>query len=174
VLRGLADRIDLLLDAGPTPGGIESTVIDLCGDIPRLLRPGLVTPVEVEAIVGPIARAPTTPDGVPRSPGMLSRHYAPRAVLECVAGDGFERAAEFAAGGERVALLALGESGRAEPENVTVVAMPANPIGYSARLYAVLYELDAAETERIVVALPPDDDAWLAVRDRLMRAAARP
>src|SRR5438128_2586209 len=57
VLRGLADRIDLILDGGPTSGGIESTVLDVTTSPPRLLRPGLVTPAAIEAIVGPIARS---------------------------------------------------------------------------------------------------------------------
>src|SRR5207253_3204382 len=63
VLRGLAGRIDLILDGGPTSGGIESTVLDVTTSPPRLLRPGLVTPAAIEAIVGPIARSaePTAP-----------------------------------------------------------------------------------------------------------------
>src|SRR5207249_1608348 len=56
VLSGLKGRIDLVLDSGPTPGGIESTVLDVTTSPPRLLRPGLVTPAELEAVVGPIAR----------------------------------------------------------------------------------------------------------------------
>ena len=56
VLHGLAGRIEMVLDAGPVPGGIESTVLDLTSDPPRLLRPGLVSPAEIEAIIGPIVR----------------------------------------------------------------------------------------------------------------------
>jgi L-threonylcarbamoyladenylate synthase len=61
VLRGLADRIDLLLDAGPTSGGLESTVLDLTTQPPRLLRPGLVTIAELEALLGPIVRGISAP-----------------------------------------------------------------------------------------------------------------
>src|SRR5947209_6677836 len=89
VLSGLEGRIDLLLDAGPTPGGIESTVLDLTTSPPRLLRPGLVTPAQLEAVIGPIGRgtAPATGGEPQRSPGMMARHYAPRTPLE-LASDG--------------------------------------------------------------------------------------
>src|SRR5205807_129992 len=87
VLRGLDGRIDLVLDGGPTAGGLESTVLDLTTTPPRLLRPGLVSPAEIEEVIGPIARltASRAEDEKPLpSPGMLSRHYAPRAPLEGV------------------------------------------------------------------------------------------
>src|SRR5262245_24196245 len=78
ILDGLDGRIDLILDAGPTAGGLESTVLDLTTDPPRLLRPGLVTPAEIEAVVGPVARSASTETAGPLpSPGMLARHYAP-------------------------------------------------------------------------------------------------
>src|SRR4051794_21935732 len=77
VLRGLDGRIELILDGGPTPGGIESTVVDVTASPLRLLRPGLVTPAELEAVVGPVARgepgASATGGGRPLpSPGMLA------------------------------------------------------------------------------------------------------
>src|SRR5581483_11269384 len=73
VLRGLDGLIDMILDAGPVPGGIESTVLDVTADPPRLLRPGLVSPAEIEAVIGPIVRpavneAPA--EGALPSPGM--------------------------------------------------------------------------------------------------------
>src|SRR5207249_2299162 len=63
VLQGLGGRIDLLLDGGPTVGGLESTVLDLTASPPRLLRPGLVSPAEIEAVVGPITRPAATSEG---------------------------------------------------------------------------------------------------------------
>ena len=77
MLAGLADRIDLLIDAGPTMGGLESTVLDVTVHPPRLLRPGLVTIAELETLLGPIER--TSPEGggeLMRSPGQMRRHYA--------------------------------------------------------------------------------------------------
>jgi L-threonylcarbamoyladenylate synthase len=172
VLAGLDGRIDLVLDAGPVPGGIESTVLDLTGDPPRLLRPGLVSPAEIEAVVGPIVR-PATKEapaaGVLPSPGMLSRHYAPRTPLELAADDGGARVEELRRAGLRVGWLTFGAR---EVAGVTVVAMPDDPDGYAARLYAALHALDGEGLDRIIVARPPEGDEWLAVRDRLRRAAA--
>jgi L-threonylcarbamoyladenylate synthase len=174
VLTGLDGRIDLLLDGGPTAGGLESTVLDVTAAPPRLLRPGLVTPAEVEAVLGGIARSapPGAPTGEPLpSPGMQRRHYAPRAVLECVEGDGQERAEELARAGVSVGWLAWGEVPGAADAGVRVVAMPRDPKAYARSLYAVLHSLDACGVGRIVVASPPDTEEWLAVRDRLRRAA---
>ncbi|HMF19354.1 MAG TPA: L-threonylcarbamoyladenylate synthase, partial [Gemmataceae bacterium] len=77
VLHGLEGRIDLLLDAGPTPGGLESTVLDVTTNPPRLLRPGLISPAELGAVIGPIIQKESpNPGDTLRSPGMLGRHYA--------------------------------------------------------------------------------------------------
>lgn len=170
----LAEHIDILLDGGPCPGGVESTVLDLSRSPPRLLRPGLVTPAEIEAVVGPVERpAPTALAGQPLpAPGMLARHYAPRAPLECVAGDRAPaRVAELAGQGRCVGWVKCGGPGLAGGSEVNVVVLPANPPGYAALLYDVLHGLDRAGVERIVVDWPPETDDWLAVRDRLRRAA---
>jgi L-threonylcarbamoyladenylate synthase len=172
VLRGLDGRIDMILDGGPVPGGIESTVLDLTADPPRLLRPGLVSPAEIEAIVGPIvcpvAKEAPTQAALP-SPGMLSRHYAPRTPLELADDDGAARAEELRRAGRRVGWVTFSDR---QMSGVTVVVMPGDPAGYAARLYATLHALDGAGLDRIVVARPPEAEEWLAVRDRLRRAAA--
>jgi L-threonylcarbamoyladenylate synthase len=180
VHRGLAGQIDLILDAGPTPGGIESTVLDVTTDPPRVLRPGLVTPAEIEAVIGPVRRpgervAPPVADapgsgGQPLpSPGLMERHYAPRALLELADGDGRGRARELAEGGRRVGWVTW--PGADAVPGAVRVELPRDPAAYAARLYAALHDLDAAGVERIVAARPPDDEGWLAVRDRLRRAA---
>ncbi len=168
VADGLGDRVDLIVDGGPCAGGLESTVVHLGSDPPTLLRPGLVTVAELEAAIGPVRRTAATGE-VLASPGMLAKHYAPRAALE-VARDDRARVAELATAGERVAWLAFDASSIPDGD-VIAVTMPVDPPAYSARLYASLHEADARGATRIVVAEPPDDDAWLAVRDRLRRAA---
>ena len=172
VLRGLDGRIDLVLDAGPVPGGIESTVLDLTSLPPRLLRPGLLSPRDIEVLVGPVTRSapqPGTSDAPMPSPGLLARHYAPRTPLELAEDDGRARVEELARAGRRVGWLTFTYS---EMSKVTIAVLPRDPAGYAARLYAALHDLDRAGLDRIVVALPPDTDEWLAVRDRLRRAAA--
>jgi L-threonylcarbamoyladenylate synthase len=172
VLHSLGGRIDLLLDAGPVPGGIESTVLDLTSDPPRLLRPGLLSLADLESVIGQVARVPETDTSARRplpSPGMLARHYAPRAPLEVAIDNGFARVEELRQSGLRVGWLTFGAGDLA---GVTVVPMPPDADGYSASLYAALHMLDESGVERIIVARPPESDEWLAVRDRLRRAAA--
>jgi L-threonylcarbamoyladenylate synthase len=172
VLHALQGRIDLVLDAGPTCGGLESTVLDLTTSPPRLLRPGLVTRSEIEALIGPILLSGTAPReerSLP-SPGMLPRHYAPRTPLECVA-DGDGRVIHLLEAGLRVGWLTLRDRRDQELPGVTMVRMPSEPLAYAAQLYATLHALDAADLDRIVVDLPPEGDEWLAVRDRLRRAS---
>jgi L-threonylcarbamoyladenylate synthase len=170
VRAGLDGRIDLILDGGPTPNGIESTVLDLTNDPPVLLRPGPVSRVTLEEIIGPVHfREAGSGSGPLPSPGLLPRHYAPRTPIELHPAVGLgARAAELRAQGQRVAVVTIGG-----PAGEDVVVMPAAAAGYAARLYEVLHNLDRRGFSRILVELPPDTDEWLAVRDRLTRAASR-
>jgi L-threonylcarbamoyladenylate synthase len=171
VLGGLADRIDLLLDAGPTTGGLESTVLDLTSRPPRLLRPGLVTIAQLEEVVGHVERAPAPiAAGPARSPGLMQKHYAPRTQLELVAGSGRHRVADLRRQGMRVGWITL-EKPLALPAEPLLLSMPDDPAGYAAQLYAALHQLDGQGLDRIVLDLPPATDDWLAVHDRLRRAA---
>jgi L-threonylcarbamoyladenylate synthase len=173
VIRSLGGRIDLVLDAGPTTGGVESTVLDVTVSPPRLLRPGLIGPSEIEAVIGPIAKpGPLKSDVAHPSPGMLPRHYAPRTPLECVA-NGRARVEELLGAGARVGWLTFAVPPTAMPAGLVVQRMPAHAAGYAAQLYAALHMLDDAGVDRIVADLPPEAEAWLAVRDRLRRAAER-
>lgn len=166
VLLGLDGRIDLVLDAGPTSGGIESTVLDLTCDPPRMLRPGLVSPAAIEAAIGPIAREPVVSKGPARSPGMLEKHYAPRTPLE-LATDAAARVRDLAARGMRVGWVGCGSV----PSSAAAVrTLPPDAKGYAAGLFAVLHDLDGLSLDRIIVEAPPEGDEWLGVQDRLARA----
>jgi L-threonylcarbamoyladenylate synthase len=176
VERDLHGQVDLILDGGPCPGGLESTVLDVSTTPARLLRPGLVTPAQLEAVIGPIARFQNTSgatDNAPLpSPGMMARHYAPRTPLECCHGSGLDRVRELTGAGLRVGWLALAAVAAEKSDMVTQIILPAEPRAYSSQLYAALHHLDNAGLDCIVVDLPPRDDAWLAVHDRLRRASA--
>jgi L-threonylcarbamoyladenylate synthase len=174
VVRDLDERIDLILNGGPTSGGIESTVLDLTTQPPRLLRPGPIEPAALEAVLGPVARGGSaTQTGALPSPGMLPRHYAPRTPLVCVEGDGRAEVAALAATNTRVGWLTYFPAPVEDvPSGVVWMELPPDPVGYAAGLYATLHALDEQGLDRIVVALPPEGDAWLAVRDRLRRASA--
>jgi L-threonylcarbamoyladenylate synthase len=176
VKADLDGRIELILDSGPTTGGIESTVLDVTRRPARLLRPGLVTPGEIESLIGPIvhpaATSETTTAALP-SPGMLTRHYAPRTPLEIVEGDPWPRLAELARLGVNACLLARNaDISLPSPIAVRLVALGDDPEEVASRLYVLLHDLDQRGLDRLVVRMPPDTEEWLAVRDRLRRAAA--
>ncbi|MFM8271280.1 MAG: L-threonylcarbamoyladenylate synthase [Gemmata sp.] len=170
VLKGLNGRIELLLDGGPCPGGLESTVVDVTGDVPRVLRPGLIARPMLEAVCGRV-EAGATGEGVARAPGHMAKHYSPRTPVVLV--DAHERAlalgAEFARQKLSWGWLALGEH---PGEAFAAVPMPLDADEYAARLYRELHSFDERALDRIIVELPPDAPEWAAVRDRLTRAAA--
>jgi L-threonylcarbamoyladenylate synthase len=139
----LGDRVDLILDGGPCAVGIESTVVDLTGLRPALLRPGSISRDQLQAVVGPV----DVVHGSAASPGQGSRHYAP-----------VTPAYRF-------------ERGEAVPPGAVVLTCDTDPAAYARTLYARLRQLDrTAGASAIYVELPPDVPVWSAVRDRLLRA----
>lgn len=172
VERSLGGRVALILDGGPTPVGIESTVVSLAGAVPTLLRPGTVSIEELRDAVGAVVLPSADPGGTAArpSPGMLDRHYAPRAALYTTSFDALvEELLHPSASGGRTAVLSL--RGPLGLPAADVVAMPTDAREYAARLYATLHRLDDEGFERILVELPPDTPEWAGVRDRLRRAA---
>jgi L-threonylcarbamoyladenylate synthase len=167
VLRSLADRIDLLLDGGPTTRGLESTVLDVTTNPPRLLRPGLITQSQLQALIGRVAGAGAANAEPVRSPGQMQRHYAPRTAAE-LSDHGQARVEELCAQGARVGWLTHREEEGETP--AMRIVLPGDPAGYASGLYAALHQLDAAGLERIVIDRPPLGDDWLAIHDRLNRA----
>lgn len=161
VTAALSSEVDLVLDAGPSPVGIESTVLSLAGEAPLLLRPGMVSQAEIEAVIGAVGLAGEA-DGPHPSPGMHRQHYAPRTKLRFVS-DG-----KLPAGG-RGAYLWI----RHPAPAARGIQMPSDPAGYAARLYAVLHELDREEWDWIAVEPPPATPEWAAILDRLTRAAEK-
>jgi L-threonylcarbamoyladenylate synthase len=172
VQAGLGGRIDLILDGGPTDAGIESTVLDLTTSPPTLLRPGPITVEDLQRIIGPLQmRSRDSSPGPLASPGLLPRHYSPKTPVEL-----FETRRSlderFATRGadEKLGRVLIGEPESAIGDEF---ALPADPRLYSPRLYDALHTLDVRGLTSILVELPPDEPQWLAVRDRLTRAAAR-
>lgn len=175
VLRSLQGFAEVLLDAGPTSGGLESTVLDLTARPYQLLRPGLIAPGELEAVVGPIQRPEADRATEPaRSPGRQRRHYAPQTPLECAGDDGYQQALALCRQGLRVGWLTFTPSQKPGPRQLVTYLLPDKPKACAAQLYALLHTLDLAGLDRLVVAVPPQGDEWLAVHDRLRRASAPP
>jgi L-threonylcarbamoyladenylate synthase len=173
VEKGLGQSVDVILDAGATRLGIESTVLDLSGSAPRLLRPGALSVDDLAAIIGPIRTVQDAPSARRyASPGMLERHYAPRARVRLFESRQRQRAAGWAlrarGAGHRVGALLL------DPLDAPVdhpIRMPTDPAGYAQRLYAELHRLDDLACDIILVEQVPDGAAWAGVRDRLARAS---
>ncbi|MCA9700436.1 MAG: Sua5/YciO/YrdC/YwlC family protein, partial [Myxococcales bacterium] len=170
VARSLGDEDLLILDGGPTSVGIESTVLDLCGPRPLLLRPGGLPLPALEAVLGPLERAEAIADGVARaSPGMVDRHYAPGGTVHLLPMVALaELATEVPLPAPVGALLIHGAvPGRVEH----VLHMPDDPGEYGRTLYAALHTLDELGCATILIEAVPDEPAWEAIADRLSRAA---
>lgn len=145
-----------ILDGGAAQVGLESTIIDLSGAVPRLLRPGAVTLEQIQAVLGDAVLVPQAGAESPRAPGTLAQHYAPRARVEIVAAE------EISV--RQAALGALGQ--RALP-----LQLPEEQAAAARLLYARLRELDEAGADVVLAVLPQGGGLAAAIRDRLRRAA---
>lgn len=166
VARSLGDAVELILDAGPTDVGLESTVVSLVGAV-KILRPGMITHAEIKAVVGELEdlHGLVVDEGdAASSPGQARRHYAPEGQLVIASP---ETRAIF--NSKRVGLIRL--EGGPLVTDAFVVDLPAQPEAYARRLYESLHACDEAGCEYIVVEPPPRNDAWAAIWDRLRRAA---
>lgn len=164
-----------VLDGGPSEVGIESTILDLSrlaqGVGPVLLRPGHITPAQIEAVLGePVG----TPDAAaPRASGTLKAHYAPHTPLVLVSAQRLLEAAQgVGVPAGRIAIVAFDDAPAGLGAHVTWHAVAQDPERYAQSLYAMLRELDRSDYVRILVQRPPTDAAWRAVNDRIGRAAA--
>jgi L-threonylcarbamoyladenylate synthase len=161
--------VDVVLDGGPCPVGIESTIVDLSRDRPRLLRPGVISRDQLEAVLGmPVLAADAD---APRASGGLEKHYAPKTPLEVIpVSDVANRIA--GCGSEEVAVLAPAGLLLAGPNLRRHLLASDDPAEYARSLYDHLRRLDASGAARLIVAEPPSGPEWEAVRDRLNRASA--
>jgi L-threonylcarbamoyladenylate synthase len=159
VAEDLGDHVELILDDGPTPVGLESTVLDVSGEFPALLRPGPVTFEALTNLLGPIALPGS---GLPRSPGMLPSHYAPRLPVRV--------AATEASPGE--ALLAFGPDAPSGFAEVLWLSRSGDLAEAAANLFAMLRRLDRPSFTGIAVMPIPEHSLGRAINDRLRRAAA--
>ncbi len=167
VREEFGDAVAVVLDGGDCEVGIESTILDLSGEMPRILRPGRITHAQIEALVGPVAQGGDAQS--PRASGTLEAHYAPRTALLLMPRDALAaEARQQEALGKRVAVLTMDEL----PPGLRGLALPSQPDGYAHGLYAALRALDALGANLLLAQRPPDSADWLAINDRLRRSAA--
>jgi L-threonylcarbamoyladenylate synthase len=162
-----------VLDGGACPVGIESTIIDCSRGQAVLLRPGVLTRVQIEAAAGePLLDRDAA---APRASGTLAAHYAPRARVRLLRADALREALASHASNPAAARLAV-YSRTVRPQgaagNVMHQPMPPDAAQAAQELFSVLRDLDARGAELIWVEQPPDTPEWEGVRDRLQRAAA--
>jgi L-threonylcarbamoyladenylate synthase len=181
VARSLGDRIPLIVDGGQSQVGIESAVLDLTGSLPRLLRPGTIHEESILAVTGALETGPADGGGTLRSPGLLRRHYSPRARLTILSWQSEKQFAAHLEGARTVA-------GTSVPlERIAVIAHTHIPLGagvgsvsiiphdaeaFARAIYSELHRCDDSGAKLIVVEAVPAGSEWRAIDDRLQRAAA--
>jgi L-threonylcarbamoyladenylate synthase len=167
VAADLNGRIDLIIDGGATPVGVESTIV-ACLDAPTLLRPGGLPRAAVERVLGKplLAAAPTTADDeAPLAPGMLASHYAPHTPIRL-------RASRIEPGEALLAFGAVLPERAAQSKMTLNLSASGDLIEAAANLFSHLRALDAAGATTIAVMTIPDEGLGEAINDRLARAAA--
>jgi L-threonylcarbamoyladenylate synthase len=171
VREEFADEVDLVLDGGPCPVGVESTVVDATGRRLRILRPGAVTGEMMGEVVGyPVVVGEA---GSVRAPGTLPAHYAPAARVELVELAGVaERSAELAAAGAAVGLVSPEVPPEQLAEGVRQLAVLPTAADYARGLYEALRSADRLGMDVVLAVAPPPGGIADAVIDRLTRAAA--
>jgi L-threonylcarbamoyladenylate synthase len=174
VREELGDSVDLILDGGPCRVGIESTVLDLSTDVPRILRPGAVTRKQIEFMLGRVEMEDrVTEVTLPAvAPGQHAVHYAPttRAYRFETPQRGLIPTEDR--NGRTNGLVVVGTMRDHLEKWGPIVAMPCEPGLYGRHLYEVLRELDAKGLANLYIEMPPDAPEWAAIRDRLSRATA--
>ncbi|TXI43547.1 MAG: threonylcarbamoyl-AMP synthase [Lysobacter sp.] len=170
-LRGLDGRIDAVLDGGPCAVGLESTIVDLTGATPRIVRAGPITRAQIEAALGESVELPERHDAA--VPGNVAVHYRPHTPLRVIASAALRERLAALTADARIALAH--HSADLAPPAVGVVAhrrLSADKSGYARELYSALHALDVANAEAIWLERPPEDDDWRDVHDRLAKAAS--
>jgi len=174
VYEEFGDSIKLILDGGSCQVGLESTILSLVGNRAILLRPGSIRKSDLEATLQTTIESPSVNTTI-RASGTLESHYAPETPIELSKIEHLnERILSLTESHVRIAVMSLSHRTTEElaQKNVHHITMPISPDNYGKELYASLRELDRIGVDLILIEKPPEDsEAWLAVHDRLTRAA---
>ena len=175
VQEELGDAVDMILDGGACQVGVESTIVDLSGSQPKLLRPGHITRDQIEAVLQ--TQLLLTPQVAQadamqiRAPGMMAIHYAPiTPALLCSATSLAAIIADLIKQGKKIGLLTCHTDLSNDSHLGAVIRMPAQADAYARVLYSSLRELDSLHLDLILVEQPPQTELWRAINDRLAKA----
>jgi len=164
----LADQVDLILDGGPCPVGVESTIVSFSGNKPRLLRPGGVSLEEIESIIGKVEISPIKDR--PVAPGMLPRHYAPRTPIVL---DWDEKHLDSYKG-KKIGFLAFQEQKDfLQFQHIEVLSKKGDFREAAANLFSAIRRLDALDLDLILAEAVPEAGLGRAIMDRLRRATSQ-
>ena len=184
VIEDMDGKIDMIIDGGEVGIGVESTIVDVSGEIPTLLRPGAITIEMLRETLGrvdidPAILGPVTKDIRPKAPGMKYRHYAPKADMVLVEGD-MEKvvayinreAAQAEKAGKRVGIICTEESRGSYPEGLLeVIGSRQSEASVAHNLFAVLREFDERKVDYILSESFSTDRLGQAIMNRLCKAA---
>ncbi|HEY9755705.1 MAG TPA: L-threonylcarbamoyladenylate synthase [Oculatellaceae cyanobacterium] len=191
VIDEFKDEVAMVLDGGPCNVGIESTIINLSGGRPRILRPGMISVDMLSSVIGEVetpadsvahaVSAKTTLSHVPtdtvsdiRVPGALASHYAPETPLHVVPSHDFYRFLDQCVKNNRRVLVVSFKPQQNDFEPSSWITLAQEPEEFARQIYGALRLLDKRNGDLIVVESPPDEDArWSGIHDRLSRAAFR-
>jgi L-threonylcarbamoyladenylate synthase len=174
----LGEKIEIILDGGPARFGLESTVLDMTGEQPRILRPGAVPQEAIEALVGTVAVGSAAVNNNPASPGLLKNHYAPHIPLVTHNGEPPHGAEVDGTACRNAAMLFFDGASRdrwlsvsqPKPAVIAVLSETGDLSEAAARLFETLHELDRPGVKRIYAQLAPEKSLGIAINDRLRRA----
>lgn len=174
VAESLGDDVPLIIDAGPARIGIESTVLDVSESPPRVLRPGMIHIDQLRRSIGDVIFGGADESNL-RSPGLLRKHYAPRARLVIWrwqdATELLAKTRELGVPLNAIHILIRQDSGPLMGSFGRIECLPEEPEAFARSLYSELRKSDAAGARVIVVEAPPETPEWTAIWDRLTRAS---
>lgn len=174
VQEGLGDTVDYILDGGPCTVGIESTIISLMEPSPVILRYGSISALELSGILGKLGSDKHKRQAIV-VPGSSDSHYAPTQPLHLIdKGILIKTISQLAEQNKAISVISFKDRPSSLPPFVIDwICMPSQPQAYAQQLYCQLHVLDKRKSDCIVVEAPPEQEEWLAIRDRLQRAAHR-
>lgn len=170
VREELGDKVDLILEGGQCEVGVESTIVDVSGEIPRVLRPGMITSRQIEEVLH--QHLSLEKKNVPRVSGALESHYAPMTKTKLMSREEIELYLQKLNENELPLAVLATEPLLCQKKQVTIVVMKKNPFAYAHDLYQALRDLDKRNFQLIILQKVPDNADWDAVRDRLQRASS--
>jgi len=163
----LGERVEMILDGGPCTTGVESTIVDLSGDKPKLLRPGGIPLEEIEKIVGLVDQQ--HPTSKPNAPGQLPQHYAPHKPLQILSVEAMRQHSLLAQSG--ILFFKKNKNHLKAKKNI-VLSETGDLKEAATQLFAALHHLDQSDVKIIFAEPVPEIGLGLAIMDRLRRASA--